>query len=102
MGILKSRAQKQWEAYFDAALRNPAIPKDTMTSWRLGGSEPRVLNPATGDMTRRNGAQCCGCGQAPRNIKPYRSPIPHDESNHHHHDPPPEDDAPRGYFCSWL
>jgi hypothetical protein len=109
MGIFKSRAQKKWEAEYQRRLSDPTVKKDVMTSWRLGGSEVRVAD-ANGEMRRPNGEQCCGCGQAPRNIKPYKSHH-HDDNHHsndHHHaeenanQDNPDDDAPRGYFCSWI
>ena len=52
-----------WKEEYDRRLKDPTVPKDTMKSWRLGGSETRVADDA-GILRRRNGAVCCGCGRA--------------------------------------
>ena len=58
-----SRADRQaWEAEYDRRLADPDVRKDTMKSWRVGGSETRVAD-AEGVMRRRNGEACCGCGK---------------------------------------
>lgn len=104
--MFESRAERRFRQEWDQRFADSEVKKDVMSSWRLGGSEIRVQMP-DGQMYRRNGKECCGCGQADRNIKPYRSPIPHPSESHHHdhnHNDRENhnDDEPRGFFCSWI
>jgi hypothetical protein len=109
MGPLKPKAKKEWEAEYDRRINDPSVKKDTMKSWRVGGSEIRVVDD-NGVMRRRNGEVCCGCGKGNYG---NRSEHQYDEFDlnkpvydHHHAEEDnrhnSDDDAPRGYFCSWI
>ena len=94
MGLF-SGGSGSWHDEFDRRVDDPSVKKDTMRSWRLGGSETRVADD-DGVLRRRNGSVCCGCGKAGAGDAAHDTPSLHGGSHHgdDHHD----DDGSSGLF----